>query len=180
VGFARAGTVRDAFAITICPQCQEYNLETDECDPIAEGMPCDDGNACTENTTCIGGSCAGGQPVSCDDGNACTIDSCDPRIGCLHTNVADGATCDDGNACTTDDVCYAGSCVAGTTVTCPAPDACHGAGTCNPATGVCSAPPLTAATCKNGWIKGAACDCDGTCCGAGNNCVGRPGQRRCE
>src|SRR2546423_1604363 len=63
-----------------------------------------------------------------------------------------GQACNDGNACTTGDVCQ-GSCV-GTPITCTAADQCHAAGTCNPATGVCSNPNQP----------------DGTQCNDGNSC----------
>ena len=64
---------------------------------------CTDGNACTVNDACAGGSCAGTQ-VNCDDSNVCTNDACNAVDGtCLHT-----AHCDDGNPCTTD-TCSAGT-----------------------------------------------------------------------
>ena len=53
---------------------------------------------------------------------------------------SDGSSCDDGNACTLTDVCVQGSCVGSGPVTCWAVDQCHDAGTCDPATGVCSDP----------------------------------------
>ncbi len=73
----------------------------------AQGTPCDDGNACTQGTTCDGlggsvGDCGGGLPVSCNDNSICTDDSCDPGVGCVHTN--NPSVCDDGNPCT-DDSC---------------------------------------------------------------------------
>lgn len=47
------------------------------------GAPCDDLNLCTEMDRCLDGVCAG-IPILCDDGNDCTVDSCDPKIGCVH------------------------------------------------------------------------------------------------
>ncbi len=75
--------------------------------------PCDDGDSCTFNDTCSGGSCIG-NPYSCDDGHDCTVDSCDSQGGCDNavksdscligeTCLADGATHpeNDCQACTT-------------------------------------------------------------------------------
>lgn len=49
--------------------------------------------------------------VDCDDGDPCTDDSCDDSArACFHAPVP-GLSCDDGNACTTGDTCQAdGSC----------------------------------------------------------------------
>ena len=48
--------------------------------------------------------------------------------------------CEDGDLCTTDDVCLGWRCRTGDAVVCEALDACHVAGTCDPATGLCSDP----------------------------------------
>jgi len=53
----------------------------------------------------------------------------------------DGTPCDDGDACTDADACTAGSCQ-GRAITCSAPDACHRAGVCDPATGTCTSPEI--------------------------------------
>lgn len=49
------------------------------------GGPCDDGNICTTDDTCVqSGQCAGGP--ACDDGDPCTLDTCNPWAGqCTHT-----------------------------------------------------------------------------------------------
>ena len=62
------------------------------------------------------------------------------RASCSNPTKADGTPCNDGNACTQTDTCQAGTCTGANPVTCAAPDQCHDAGTCNPATGVCSNP----------------------------------------
>ena len=79
--------------------------------------------------------------MTCTAQDQChTAGTCDPATGiCSNPNKADGTTCNDGNACTTADTCQAGTCT-GTPVTCTAQDQCHAAGTCDPATGVCSNP----------------------------------------
>ncbi len=82
---------------------------TGECvqDPLADGTPCDDGNACTEQTFCDGGTCEGSSVV-CDDGNLCTDDACDTLVGCTHDH--NDIECDDGNECTDNDKCQDGQC----------------------------------------------------------------------
>jgi len=79
-----------------------------------EGTWCDDGDACTERSTCGGGVCAGAAR-DCDDGNACTTDGCDAAGACTHEAVVGCepcgalADCDDGDHCTSD-TCDAGAC----------------------------------------------------------------------
>ncbi len=99
----------------ISVSCDDDNPCTDDsCDPSTgcvntpNTSPCDDGNACTTEDTCGGGTCQG-TPVECSDGNPCTTDTCDSHTGCAHTN--NSAPCDDHNACTQGDHCAAGSCV---------------------------------------------------------------------
>jgi len=58
---------------------------------------------------------------------------------------SNGTPCNDGNLCTVGDTCQAGACH-GTTVSCTAQDACHGAGVCDAATGLCTQPLLTDGT----------------------------------
>jgi len=98
-------------------------------------------------------------PASCDDGNDCTTDSCDPSTHqCVHTPVADGTSCQ-GKPCTTNSLCQAGLCLDGPFKKCTASDQCHAAGTCSPATGECTNPP----------IDGIQCD-DGNKCTYGDQC----------
>ena len=87
------------------------------------------------------------------DNNPCTTDTCDPVAGVTHTLLANGTACSDGNACTLGDTCEAGTCT-GTPIACPG-GACHPAGTCDVATGLCSIPTPFA---------------DGTSCDDGNRC----------
>ncbi len=129
--------------------CNDGNACTDDsCDPEIGCMnddntdPCDDGNACTTGDTCSGGDCLGSDSLDCDDGNACTDDSCDPEIGCEHTDNSDSCDdgnactddscdpeigcvntdntdpCDDGNACTTGDICSGGDCLGSDSLDC--------------------------------------------------------------
>jgi hypothetical protein len=57
-------------------------------DPANAGQPCDDGNACTENDTCLVGLCLG-------------------------QDVVNGTPCEDGSACTRGDTCQVGVCTPG-------------------------------------------------------------------
>lgn len=83
-------------------ECDDGNtVGGDCCGPTCriETGSCDDGNACTLDDTCVGGTCVGGPPRLCDDGAACTRDACDPTLGCVST--PDDARCaDDGDLCT--------------------------------------------------------------------------------
>jgi hypothetical protein len=78
----------------------------------------------------------------------------------LNPAKPDGAACNDGNACTMTDTCRAGVCTGANPVVCAAADQCHGAGVCNPTTGMCSAPNAP---------DGTACD-DGDDCTLGDAC----------
>ena len=72
-------------------------------------------------------------------------------IRCTQVAVNDGASCNAGGPCAEGGICSDGVCVGD-----PAP------------------------LCKSGRIKDGPCDCDGACCAEGNNCVGKPGARRCQ
>jgi Tol biopolymer transport system component len=78
--------------------CNDGNLCTtgDICsNGTCSGTPlaCEDGNLCNGISTCdpATGACQPGIPPSCDDGSGCTVDSCDPTLGCLYTNVCSAA-----------------------------------------------------------------------------------------
>ncbi len=73
--------------------------------------------------------------------------------GCA--NCANGAPCVDSDLCTTADTCSAGVCISGGPLICTPLDACHVAGVCAPATGLCSNPPGN----------------DGAACTDGNGCT---------
>jgi uncharacterized repeat protein (TIGR01451 family) len=86
------------------------------CVSVNNEAPCDDGNACTVNDTCGGGSCQGGAPVVCTASDQCHVaGTCDPGSGaCSNPAAPDGTTCDDGNPGTSGDACQAGVCTGGT------------------------------------------------------------------
>ena len=155
-------------------QDQCHNVGT--CDPASgtcsnpakpNGTTCDDGNACTTADTCEGGVCAAGAPVLCAPQDQChDAGTCNPATGsCSNPAKLDGAVCDDGNGCTTVDMCEGGTCLGTKPVVCTAQDQCHDAGTCNPATGVCSNPAkANGTTCDDGNACTTADTCaDGTC-----------------
>ncbi len=95
--------------------CDDNNPCTqDGCDPAGAGCShdnlssaCSDDNACTSGDVCSFGSCIPGPSLNCDDGNPCTVDSCSPKSGCAHSNVA--GSCNDGDPCTTNDACVIGA-----------------------------------------------------------------------
>jgi formylglycine-generating enzyme required for sulfatase activity len=147
--------------------------------PAPDVTSCDDGNPCTDDTcdpavgcghtnrtggcadarcdglvhvaaaTCDQGQCPAPVQTSCDDGNPCTDDTCDPAVGCGHTNRTGGCadarcdglvhvaaavcdqgqcpapdvtSCDDGNPCTTDSCDSVEGCVSEVVADCCAAD----------------------------------------------------------
>ncbi len=90
-------------------------------EPLEDGAPCDDLDACTEHDTCSGGVCAG-VGRHCDDGNPCTDDACDATGECTHT--FNTAPCEDGDPCTTGEVCADGVCGGGAPETCDDDNPC--------------------------------------------------------
>jgi len=119
--------------------CDDGNPCTlDECNPVAgcghteQDIACSDGTECTAGDQCIAGQCVGGPAVLCDDDNPCTDDSCDPAVGCVHTNNAH--TCDDGSLCTAVDTCAEGKCVGGGLLDCDDGNPCTD-DACDPAVG---------------------------------------------
>ena len=94
--------------------CSDANLCTDDlcksdtgCFNPPNNLPCQDGDACTDNDQCISGECIG-LPVDCEDGALCTDNLCNPNTGCFVVNNV--APCDDGDACTNGDTCLGGVC----------------------------------------------------------------------
>jgi hypothetical protein len=153
----------------------------DACDPLLgcvwknNTLPCDDLAACTVFDTCANGTCAG-IPYECSAPGACQkAGVCNGDGTCTYPPQDDGTPCDDGNPCTLKDGCASGKCV-GTAVTCKALDACHDAGTCDPATGLCSNPPKADGTpCDDGDKCSLVDSCTkGVCGGATNPCHEKP------
>ena len=166
------GVDNDCDGLTDEKTCDDDNACTvDACEPdqggcvfsaIADGLPCDDADACTGEDACLLGVCTGTPPPDCDDDLPCTIDSCDPLTGaCVHTDLADGNPCNDGDPCTVQDACEGGWCYPGPPKFCDDGDPCT-AGTCNSSNGQCSFAPMP---------DGSACD-DGVPCTSGSACAG--------
>jgi hypothetical protein len=104
--------------------------------------------------------------ANCADTNTCTADSCTDGQ-CVNTVLPNGTGCSDSNGCTQTDACQAGVCVGGNVKVCTAIDQCHVAGTCAPATGLCSNPnKADGTTCNdsNACTQTDACQA-GTCVG---------------
>lgn len=90
------------------------------CDPeidatawaVLDGVPCDDGDACSSSSVCAAGSCLALDVVTCVALDACHLAGvCDPVSGECSNPVADAGTpCSDGFACTVNDVCADGAC----------------------------------------------------------------------
>ena len=99
-------------------------------------------------------TCRASCQTNCDDANPCTDDTCDPAVGCVHTNNT--SPCNDGQLCTVGDTCSGGACV-GTPVVCDDQNVCTD-DTCNPATGLCVFANNTN-----------TCD-DGNACTSGDTC----------
>jgi hypothetical protein len=100
------------------------------------------GAACLTANQCTSGSCADG--VCCDSAcNAGACDACSVAAGAAVDGTCallTGQSCEDGNLCTVSDTCEGSICVTGSPKVCVAQDACHAAGVCNPANGLCSNP----------------------------------------
>ncbi len=141
-------------------QCRHVNL--------ADESPCDaDGNGCTRDDRCLGGSCVPGVAVSCGKASACASPQCastGPNTSQCLSNFAPSSTgCEDGQYCTVADHCDgAGSCMGGGSRVCPGQ-----AGGCRP--GVCDegGDICTLGTADNG----AFCS-DGNGCTQGDKCSG--------
>ncbi|MGH9869327.1 MAG: hypothetical protein ACREAA_14340 [Candidatus Polarisedimenticolia bacterium] len=105
------------------------------------GQPCDDGDLCTGEGTCILDTVSGAPACvitpACDDGDPCTDDACDPATGACQMAPIQ---CDDGNACTLDFCDTEGACVSvaggpGGGGTCDDGNACTLGDTCVPDAG---------------------------------------------
>jgi hypothetical protein len=119
----------------------------------------------TSVTEAAGECCSAG---TCDDGNPCTVDACNGDGTCSHTAAANGASCSGTNQCEQAYTCQAGACIGSDPVVCSARDACHLAGTCDPASGACSNPTAANGTsCNDGNACTQSDTCEsGTCTGS--------------
>jgi hypothetical protein len=151
--------------------------------PKADGTACDDSNACTQGDTCQEGACTGVSAVVCEALDSCHVAGvCDPATGvCTNVKKPDSAACDDGNPCTQADTCVSGACAGGIPIECKAPDSCHTAGACDPATGMCENPakpdgaPCAGGICNAGICVDAPDSGSGGSGGSGGGGGDRPG-----
>jgi hypothetical protein len=128
---------------------------------VAEGEPCDDGDLCTEDALCQGGSCVG-ETLDCGGSTSCASASCDPESGgCVLNSYSDGTPCDDTNLCTSGDLCEAGQCI-GEEIICGGDDVCTLL-SCDESTGGCSvtAPQPDGSPC--GEAEGGPCEGQAHC-----------------
>jgi len=152
-----------------------------QCAGKPNGFACDDQTACSGSSTCQSQFCTGSNPMSCSASDQChDAGACGAETGtCSNPPKANGTSCSDGNGCTSGDACQAGACTGGNPVTCTAQDQCHAAGTCNPATGVCSNPAKADGTsCDDGSACTLSDACQGGTC-AGSNPVTCPPPGEC-
>ncbi|WP_437669506.1 FG-GAP repeat protein [Sorangium sp. So ce131] len=182
----RAGTCTGESSVVCTPRdaCHDAGV----CDPATglcsnlprpDGTPCDDADACTTSDVCASGVCAGEHSVVCTPRDAChDAGVCDPATGlCSNLPRPDGTPCDDADACTTSDVCASGVCAGEHSVVCAPRDACHDAGVCDPATGLCSDPvrpdgaPCPGGFCLGGLCTGIGAPCDSPAACALSFCV---------
>jgi hypothetical protein len=137
--------------------------------PHANGIPCDDNDACNINEACQAGVCAGGSAPDClGDDTACTVASCDAAGAdgnCdIDTPRPDGTTCDDGVACNVGEACLAGACNGGAPQDCAAFDDQCNVASCDTAGAEGNCVVLTARA------DGTDCD-DGLACNVGEACL---------
>lgn len=141
---------------------------TDSCNPATgcvntpNTLVCDDGDLCTYNDRCGGGTCAG-LTIQCND-DACTDRECNGTSQCSELAAANGSSCGSAAA----DRCCGGTCVdissnvnhcGGCNVGCQAPFACESVS----ATSQCSSSPAaTTGRCR--------CNADNNHCPLGQVC----------
>ena len=175
-----AGTVTvSPSACTIDLDCDDLDSCTDDtcsagtCLHVNNTAACDDGDVCTENDVCSGGTCAG-TDIDCSSfDDPCNLGVCNPGTGICEAQPAnEGLACNDGQFCTTGETCTLGTCDGGSATDCSgAGDQCN-TGACNETTDACEAQPVldgTACddtvpctendTCTAGVCAGSAIDC---------------------
>lgn len=139
-------------------QCEPTTdpCKINECNPAnglcelkaqTNGTPCEDGQYCTTDDSCLAGVCTGGPARDCSylDGS-CVTGVCNEDLKqCRPAVSPDDTPCDDGDFCITGDYCLAGACQPG----------CVG--------GVCHPGAANTCPCPNG---------DNDCVDDGNKCNG--------
>ena len=161
--------VVDPASVVVCPTGQDDDCRRSACQPatglcvlqdVADGLLCDDGDACTTADSCRAGVCTAGAPLPCDDGDECTEDGC-AGGACANTPIPRcGGGCETADDCVDDDPCTLDACDAGGDCThtglpngslCEDGDPCSGGDQCQ------------AGACQSGGVQ----LCGGTCNPAG-------------
>ncbi len=130
-----------------CLRCRP-EVDTVTWSPVSDtNVFCTDNLSCTQNDTCVAGSCIG-DAFTCDDGLPCTADTCNGDGTCTFTAV--------NNQCVIDGDCY---------VSGDRQDA-MGCMVCDPAQTTSDWSPATSALpCDDGEVCTKADVCDGATCG---------------
>jgi hypothetical protein len=179
-GFKVAGTACGNSSNSICDNADACNgTGTCSSNHVPDGSACSDDNACSQTDTCQGGVCTGTNQINCGVSDQChDHGTCDPNTGlCSNPARPNGSACDDGNECSQTDTCQFGVCTGGSLVVCNAQDDCHDAGTCDPATGLCSNPAKpdnSACSFSNGVGVCVSGTCMGECATGFADCDGSP------
>ncbi|RJO69017.1 MAG: M6 family metalloprotease domain-containing protein [Myxococcales bacterium] len=122
------GQTRNCSGAVTNPQCQSpvCNEAADRCEAAVanSGSACDDGQFCTANETCQGGSCQGGTARDCASALTepqCQSANCNEVADRCETTAANnGSTCNDGKFCTVNEICQSGQCGGGAARDCSA------------------------------------------------------------
>jgi hypothetical protein len=141
--------------------------------PANEYGACDDGLFCTENDTCIEGTCSGGAPKFCPSQDACHIGVCDEMLQtCKNIAGNEGAQCDDGDACTYIGACNSGVCTKGKAIDCSALNSICTQGVCDPVMGCVAMPVNEGLSCNDNLYCTINDKCtSGQCTGDANTCT---------
>ncbi|MEC8024081.1 MAG: hypothetical protein VX223_09105, partial [Myxococcota bacterium] len=145
--------------------------------PLQNGDICNDGNLCTEATTCKFGVCSG-DTVICTTTNDCQVASCEPTEGCTYTDAADGQVCATAS-CSYDTTCSQGTCSGGIPVQCPPASQPCAISACLDDVGCTTIPLANATLCDDGDACTSDEFCtDGVC--AGGEDISCPAAGPCE
>ena len=147
---------------------QDDVAANEACIGAEDGSPCEDGDLCTIEDICIGGTCISGGPRSCTEEGTCRHGTCEPDQGCIYVDADDGRPCQ--MNCFTESACKAGVCVEdeSTEILCPAPENdCVEQLLCDRDTGQCSITEYkeadTACNTDDNVCSVEVCDGKGTC-----------------
>lgn len=116
--------------------------------PLGSSVSCDDQDPCTVGDACRDGECRGGGQLSCPPTTCrqqATCGTVNGQAECGGPPVEDGTTCtlEITDPCSEAAACTDGECLTTVRKSCDAIDSCHGVGSCDSATGECTAPVAT-------------------------------------